>query len=171
MYMKYADYWVWSTTLDSLHQTWLKQQNISEIFWKKKLLGRGMNHKKKPLKPWNSNWVLRQCWYIIVPGSKPKYQQMFHRSELEVSCFKKKEKTVFYASRSLSSTEQRYAQMEKEALALTWAYEQFADFLVGVSSFTIETDHKPLLTLMKTKHVDELNPCIQRFRMRMMRFS
>lgn len=80
-------------------------------------------------------------------------------------------KPVFYASRSLTNTEQRYAQVEKEALAVTWCCEKFADFLVGLPSFTIETDHKPLLALLKTKHLDELTPRIQRFRMRLMRFS
>ena len=34
-----------------------------------------------------------------------------------------------YISRSLSPTEQRYAQIEKEALALTWACKRFADYL------------------------------------------
>ena len=80
-------------------------------------------------------------------------------------------KPVFYVSRSLTSTEQRYAQIEKEALAMTWVCERFSDFLVGMSDFVIETDHKPLLALMKSKNLDELTPRIQRFRMRMMRFS
>lgn len=80
-------------------------------------------------------------------------------------------KPVYYISRSLTDTEQRYAQVEKEALAVTWCCERFADFLVGLPKFLIETDHKPLLALMKTKHLDELTPRIQRFRMRMMRFS
>lgn len=39
-------------------------------------------------------------------------------------------KPIAYASRSMSQTEQRYAQGEKEALAVTWAYEQFSDFLI-----------------------------------------
>lgn len=47
---------------------------------------------------------------------------------------------VAYASRSLSSVETRYAQVEKEALALTWACERFSDYLLG-KTFTIDTDH------------------------------
>ncbi|GFS22574.1 Pol polyprotein [Elysia marginata] len=78
--------------------------------------------------------------------------------------------TVFYASRSLTSTETCYAQIEKEALAATWACEKFAGFLIGLynSKFTIETDHKPLLVLLQKKEpkkhmvqkkeLDELTP-------------
>jgi len=32
---------------------------------------------------------------------------------------------IFYSSRSTTSTEQRYAQVEKESLACTWACEKF----------------------------------------------
>lgn len=79
-------------------------------------------------------------------------------------------KPVAYASRSLSNTEQRYAQIEKEALASTWACERFSEFLLG-KSFFIETDHKPLVPLLGSKTLDELPPRIQRLRMRLMRFS
>lgn len=41
-------------------------------------------------------------------------------------------KPVAYASRALNDTEQRYAQIEKEALAITWACEHFSDFLNGI---------------------------------------
>lgn len=77
---------------------------------------------------------------------------------------------VAYASRALSDTEQRYAQIEKEALATTWACERFAEFLIG-KAFHIETDHKPLVPLLGSKSLDELPPRIQRLRMRLMRFS
>jgi len=39
---------------------------------------------------------------------------------------------VAYASRAMSSTEQRYAQIEKETLGITWARERFADYLIGI---------------------------------------
>ena len=77
---------------------------------------------------------------------------------------------VAYISRSLTPTEERYAQIEKEALALTWACERFSDYLIGLH-FHIETDHKPLVPLFSSKLLDEMPLRVQRFRMRMMRFS
>ena len=77
---------------------------------------------------------------------------------------------VAYASRSMSDTEQRYAQIEKEALAITWACETFSDYILG-KSITIETDHKPLVPLLGTKQLDKLLPRILRFRLRMDRFT
>ena len=77
---------------------------------------------------------------------------------------------VMFASRVLSETEQRYAQIEKESLAVTWSCEKFAYYLVG-KHFTIHTDHKPLVSLLGSKRMDELPPRILRFRIRLMRFS
>ena len=79
-------------------------------------------------------------------------------------------KPISYVSRSMSPTEERYAQIEKEALAFTWACERFSDFLIGLK-FTIQTDHKPLIPLFSTKRLEELPIRVQRFRMRMMRFD
>ncbi|KAL8616804.1 hypothetical protein ACOMHN_017841 [Nucella lapillus] len=76
---------------------------------------------------------------------------------------------VAYASRSLTNTEQRYAQIEEEALAITWSLEHWADLLIG-TTFRVHTDHKPLVPLFSTKLIDELPIRIQRFRMRLMRF-
>ena len=78
---------------------------------------------------------------------------------------------VVYVSRSLTPTERRYAQIEKEALALTWACTRFRDYLIGIT-FTLETDHKPLISLLGTaQSLDQLPPRIQRMKMRLMGFS
>ena len=79
-------------------------------------------------------------------------------------------KPVAYASRSMSETEQRYAQIEKEALAITWACSKFSDYILG-RKFLVETDHKPLIPLLNTKHLDVLPPRILRFRLRLAKFN
>ena len=56
-------------------------------------------------------------------------------------------KPIAYASKSMSETEKRYSQIEKEALALVWACEKFADYIIG-KHIQIETDHKPLVLLL-----------------------
>ena len=62
---------------------------------------------------------------------------------------------VAYASRSMTDTERRYAQIEKGALAIIWACEKFSDDILG-KSITIETDHKPLVPLLGLKSLDGL---------------
>ena len=79
-------------------------------------------------------------------------------------------KPVAYASRSMTEAETRYAQIEKEALATTWACERFTNYILG-QQIQIETDHKPLVPLLSTKHLDDLPPRILRFRLRLMRFD
>ena len=68
----------------------------------------------------------------------------------------------------MSPTEQRYAQIEKEDLGITWVSERFADYLIGLE-FHIENDHKPLV--LSTRNLEDLPARVQRFRMRMMRFT
>jgi transposase InsO family protein len=78
---------------------------------------------------------------------------------------------IVYASRALNETEKRYAQVEKECLALTWACERFADFIVGLK-IIIQTDHKPLTSLLSPlRALDDIPPRIQRMRIRLMRFN
>ena len=69
---------------------------------------------------------------------------------------------IVYASRAMSGTERRYAQIEKEALASTWACDRFSQYLIG-KKFTLETDHKPLVPLLGSKDLEDLPPRILRF--------
>ena len=77
---------------------------------------------------------------------------------------------VAYASRAMSPTEQRYAQIEKEVLGITWASDRFADYLIGLE-FHIETDHKPLVPLRSSRNHEDLPARVQRFRMRILHLN
>ena len=52
-------------------------------------------------------------------------------------------KVIAYASRSLTDTESRYSQIERESLAIVYGVEHFHIYLYG-HGFTLITDHKPL---------------------------
>ena len=67
---------------------------------------------------------------------------------------------VAFASQALSVTEQRHAPIEKESLGVTWDCEKFAEYVLGMT-FHVETDHKPLVSLLGYKHLDELSTRIQ----------
>ena len=53
------------------------------------------------------------------------------------------ERPVAFASRSLTKTERKYAQSNKEALSIVWGVKRFHVYLYG-RRFTLITYHKPL---------------------------
>lgn len=57
---------------------------------------------------------------------------------------------VQYAAASFSDTERRYAQVEREALALVFAVKKFHRYIFG-RHFDLHTDHKPLLSIFGSK--------------------
>ena len=54
---------------------------------------------------------------------------------------------IAYASRPLSDTEQRYAQIEKEMLAIVFALEKFNQYTFG-RHVRVSSDHKPLESIL-----------------------
>lgn len=60
---------------------------------------------------------------------------------------------VYYASKSYSETEKRWANIEKEFYAVLFGLTKFHQFVYG-RIVTVETDHKPLLFIMKKQFDD-----------------
>jgi transposase InsO family protein len=57
------------------------------------------------------------------------------------------DRPIAYASRSLTDTETRWAQIEKEMLAITYGLEKFHHYTYG-RVVAVITDHKPLVPIM-----------------------
>ncbi len=57
------------------------------------------------------------------------------------------EKPIAYSSRTLNPAEKNYSQLEKEGLSCVFGVKKFYQYLFG-RSFTLITDHKPLLSLL-----------------------
>lgn len=57
------------------------------------------------------------------------------------------ERPIAYASRALTATEQKYPQMDREALAIVWAVQKFFLYLYA-RHWTLITDHKPLTQIL-----------------------
>ena len=59
------------------------------------------------------------------------------------------QRPIAYASKSLTATQQNYAQIEKEMLAIVFGCQKFHDYIYGLPNIAIETDHKPLETILR----------------------
>jgi len=55
-------------------------------------------------------------------------------------------KPVLFVSRTLTPCEQRYSNIEREALAIVWACHRLRNLLLG-KHFSLVTDHQPLLKI------------------------
>lgn len=53
------------------------------------------------------------------------------------------------ASRVMTMAEYCYAQIEKECLGLLYGFEKFHSYVYGLPMFVAETDHKPLIAIIK----------------------
>jgi hypothetical protein len=76
---------------------------------------------------------------------------------------------VCYASKALTEAEQRYSNIEREALGVVWGLERFHYFVYG-KKCNVHTDHKPLETIFRKK----LSSCpsrLQRFVLRALKYD
>ena len=78
-------------------------------------------------------------------------------------------RVVEYASKALTKTEQNYAQIEKETLAILFSLRKFDHLVVG-RQVTVETDHKPLINIAN-KPLCEAPKRIQRMFLALQRYD
>jgi hypothetical protein len=78
-------------------------------------------------------------------------------------------KPCAFASRSMTDTQQRYAQIEKELLAIYFGVTKFYQYIYG-RKFNVETDHKPLLPIFK-KPLNECPARLQRMRLSLQKYD
>ena len=76
---------------------------------------------------------------------------------------------VAYTSRSLTSSEQNYCQLEKEYLSIVFVCEKFHQYVYG-QEFFVENEHQPLKIIF-TKEIIKAPPRIQRFLLRLQRYD
>ena len=75
-----------------------------------------------------------------------------------------------FTSRTLSTTERRYAQIEKECLAIVFGCQKFSQYITRRAKVTVESDHKPLQSIFKKSLLD--TPCrLQRMMLRLQRYN
>ena len=75
-------------------------------------------------------------------------------------------------SRFLTDTESRYATIELEMLAVAWAIQKCKLFLSGLQHFCLLTDHNPLVPILNSRRLDEIeNPRLQRLKSRLMAYN
>ena len=74
-------------------------------------------------------------------------------------------KVVAFASRALTNTEKRYANIECEMLAVVVACEKFHSYMFG-KKFIAESDHKPL-EMIHLKNLTAVPPRLQRLMLRL----
>ena len=59
------------------------------------------------------------------------------------ACLLQEGQPIAFDSKSLTDTETRYANIERELLAIVFACQQFNTYVLG-RPFTVDSDHKPL---------------------------
>ena len=82
---------------------------------------------------------------------------------------KGKDQPIAFASKSLTDAETRYANIERELLAIVFACQRFSTYLLG-RSFVAESDHKPL-EMIAMKNLANAPPRLQRMLLELQRYN
>ena len=85
------------------------------------------------------------------------------------TCLLQEGKSIACASKSLTDTETRYANIERELLAIVFACQRFNTYVLG-RPFTVESDHKPL-EMIHQKSLASSPPRLQQMLLQLQRYD
>ena len=85
-------------------------------------------------------------------------------------CLLQEGRPISFASRSLSDAEIRYAQIEKEFLAIVFACQKFHYYIYG-RPVNVKPDHKPLVHIMQKEYHAIPSAKLQRMKLRLTKYN
>lgn len=85
-------------------------------------------------------------------------------------CLMQNGKPVSYASRSLTSAEKNFSQIEKELLSVVWATKKFHYYIYG-KKCSVLNDHKPLENLLKKGIHAIPSTRLQRLKLKLLKYN
>ena len=94
---------------------------------------------------------------------------MLHSRGWEQPCYKMVS-LLHMPSRALTPAETRYAQIEKELLAIVFACDHFEAYIYGRDVVQVETDHQPLVAIMQ-KPLNSAPNRLQRMLLRLQKYN
>ena len=93
---------------------------------------------------------------VVAPDWNLPFEHMCDASDFAVGAVlvQRKEKVfyaIYYASRTLTDAQLNYATIEKELLAVVFAFDKFRPYLIG-NKVVVFTDHSAIKYLMNKKN-------------------
>lgn len=117
---------------------------------------------------WKLSWQQRKYWPSLI--HEKKISADASKDGLGAVLYREIWRPAAYASRTMTPSECRYSQIEKECLDIGYGLEKSHSYVFGLPTFVAETDYKPLIAIIK-KNLNEMSPRIQWLMMKLQRYD